>query len=163
MANAEKTRWFVFNVSEEQWQLQRQVCSQYAAIAHWTSKAPVLAVVLLIFLQQICRLRQGARVLKISNKGTKSSALSVETQHNNKNRAIRRAVAAWWQKLLWWMGDEIYLFGNSLGKRDEWILGVIWFSWLMLLCVVGKSDGMFFPYPFQVGSFEGFYDGLISP
>jgi hypothetical protein len=143
MADAKEKRWFLFNVSEEQRQLQRQICSQYAAIGHWTSIAPVLAVLLLIFLQHIYRLRQGARVVQISNKGTKSSALSVEPPHNNRNRVIRSAVGTWWQKLCWWMGDEIYLFGKSFGKRDEWVLGVIWFSWLMLLCVVGKSDGRF--------------------
>ncbi|QKX57124.1 uncharacterized protein TRUGW13939_04232 [Talaromyces rugulosus] len=143
MANAKEKRWFLFNVSEEQRQLQRQVCSQYAAIGHWTSIAPVLAVLLLIFLQHIYHLRQGSHIVQISNKGTKSSAPSVETPQNNRNRVTRSAVATLWQKLCWWMGDEIYLFGKSLGKRDEWILGVIWFSWLMLLCVVGKSDEPF--------------------
>jgi hypothetical protein len=143
MANAKEKRWFLFNVSKEQRQLQRQVWSQYAAIGHWTSIAPVLAVLLLIFLQHIYRLRQGAHAVQVSNKDTKSSALSVGTPHNNRKRVTRSAVATWWQRLCWWMGDEICLFGKNLGKRDEWILGVIWFSWLMLLCVVGKSDGAF--------------------
>jgi hypothetical protein len=50
-------------------------------------------------------------------------------------------LGARWRALLWWLGDDIVFRGVSWGKRDEWLLGLVWTSWLLVLCVLGTGEG----------------------
>ncbi|KAM7221882.1 Ferric/cupric reductase transmembrane component 2 [Rhypophila decipiens] len=40
------------------------------------------------------------------------------------------------RKLSWWLGEDFIAFGASWGQRDQWIVGVSWGLWLLLLCVL---------------------------
>lgn len=44
-----------------------------------------------------------------------------------------------WSKLRWWLGEDVVAFGEVLGQRDQWLGGIIWALWLLILCVAGTG------------------------
>jgi hypothetical protein len=46
-----------------------------------------------------------------------------------------------WRRCIWWMGEEV---GTGLGRKGEWVLGGVWLSWLLVLCVSGTGEGEFY-------------------
>lgn len=45
-----------------------------------------------------------------------------------------------WSKLRWWLGEDVVAFGEVLGQRDQWVGGLIWAFWLLVLCVAGTGN-----------------------
>jgi hypothetical protein len=37
------------------------------------------------------------------------------------------------------MGDDVRFLGRRWGQRDEWIVGVVWATWLLVLSVLGTG------------------------
>ncbi|OIW27026.1 hypothetical protein CONLIGDRAFT_621163 [Coniochaeta ligniaria NRRL 30616] len=52
----------------------------------------------------------------------------------------RRWLSTKLQQCLWWLGDEAAIGRHRIGRRDEWIFGGIWTSWLLFLCVAGTGE-----------------------
>lgn len=51
------------------------------------------------------------------------------------------AVARLFRRISWFLEDDIYFFGTKLGRRDQFIFGGLWTSWLVFLCFVGTGNG----------------------
>lgn len=61
-------------------------------------------------------------------------------------RKIRRqsGLGAWedrYRKLQWWLGGDVVLLGQSWGRRDEWVFGLAWGWWMVVLSVLQTGDG----------------------
>lgn len=60
-------------------------------------------------------------------------------------RTRKIAATSWTSKrqrqVLWWMKDPVELAGLRLGQRGGLILGSLWATWLLFLCVNGTSNG----------------------
>ncbi|KAL2752132.1 hypothetical protein ACRALDRAFT_1078195 [Sodiomyces alcalophilus JCM 7366] len=108
------------SLTREQIQLRRESLDYYAFWAHLTGYMPILAAL---------AFRVGKRLLTSSW----GSGL--------KNR--RRSVKGDWQtqvrRLQWWLDDDVYLGGENVGKRQQWVLGTLWFLWLFAFCVMGTG------------------------
>ncbi len=50
------------------------------------------------------------------------------------------ALATRWRKTVWWMESEV---AEGWGLRIHWIMGGLWMSWLLFLCVHQTGGGMF--------------------
>ncbi|KAJ4416724.1 hypothetical protein N0V85_002169 [Neurospora sp. IMI 360204] len=50
-----------------------------------------------------------------------------------------RKQSNWWSKLRWWLGEDVVAFGEVLGQRDQWVGGIAWAVWLLVLCVAGTG------------------------
>lgn len=48
---------------------------------------------------------------------------------------------AWYRLFTWWLGEDIILFGQSWGRRDEWVFGIGWGAWMFALSVLETGDG----------------------
>jgi hypothetical protein len=46
--------------------------------------------------------------------------------------------------LRWWLGEDVEFLGAQFGARWQWVGGIVWASWLGLLCVHGTRPGKFF-------------------
>lgn len=50
-----------------------------------------------------------------------------------------RKQSNWWSKLRWWLSEDVVAFEEVLGQRDQWVGGITWAAWLLILCVAGTS------------------------
>lgn len=137
MTNMQGMPWFLFRVSDEQTKRQREMYSQQASLVHWTSMAPILAVAVLRLLRLILRSRNKE---DLDSDTTRSRSLHAPRE--GLSTLIYNAVAERWHMLCWWMEDDICWLGDCVTSRGECIAGAVWFAWMILLCIVGKSDGM---------------------
>ncbi|KAK3400555.1 ferric reductase like transmembrane component-domain-containing protein [Sordaria brevicollis] len=44
-----------------------------------------------------------------------------------------------WSKLRWWLGEDVVAFGEVLGQRGQWVFGLLWSLWLLVLCIAGTG------------------------
>ncbi|RFU79189.1 ferric reductase, nad binding [Trichoderma arundinaceum] len=126
-------------LTEEDVLLRRQTIDHYARIAHYSALAPAVVFLLLRLL-----LRAAGPVLSIgSHDGGERGEYThipgspiVKAQRSSSIGTLR----AWWRSLLWWLGEDIVFGGVSWGQRDEWVLGIIWTCWLLLLSILGTGE-----------------------
>ncbi|KAI5462300.1 hypothetical protein BGZ63DRAFT_383482 [Mariannaea sp. PMI_226] len=111
---------------------RRHAINHNASVAFWSAFAPAVAALLLRAAARVVRrLRRGqyrevpgSPALKASRQGWSSPA---------------QVVGDRWRTFAWWMGGDVVLLGAHWGRRDEWILGTTWASWLLFLCFRGTG------------------------
>ncbi|KAL6852715.1 hypothetical protein ACO1O0_007263 [Amphichorda felina] len=116
-------------LSDEEKELRHQSLAFYAAVAHLSAFAPALIYLL-------ARLVQNVRERLVSKDGgyqevPGSPALKSQRVSGGASR---------WARLGWWMGDDVYVMGRHWGQRDEWIAGISWTAWMLVLCVRGTGQ-----------------------
>ncbi|KAJ4388112.1 hypothetical protein N0V93_008717 [Gnomoniopsis smithogilvyi] len=47
---------------------------------------------------------------------------------------------AWYRLFQWWLGEDVIVFGQSWGRRDEWVFGIGWGAWMFALSVLETGD-----------------------
>ncbi len=129
---------FVSLTSEEK-HARREVLAWYGFVAHCSALAPVLAFGLAHLARLLYRYATG------SLRGAGGQGLYAEVPNSpaikaQETTAVGRLQTTW-ARLAWWLGDEVRLAGTSWGRRDEWILGLSWTAWLLLLCTLGTGKG----------------------
>lgn len=121
-------------LSTEEKHLRRQSLDHYAAIAHYSLIGPLIALVSFKLLSFAVSRLSGGDV------GVYQRVPGSPTIKAHRGR-VAGDLAVRWRKFTWWMGDDVQLFGQVWGQRDEWILGSAWMLWLLTLCVVGTGKG----------------------
>ncbi|KAH6605978.1 hypothetical protein Trco_005131 [Trichoderma cornu-damae] len=125
-------------LSKEDVLVRRQTIDRYALIAHSSALAPAVVFILLRLI-----LRAAGPLLRPGlhdggDRGRYAHVPGSPTVKARRNSALGM-LAARWRALLWWLGDEVVLGGRSWGQRDEWVLGLAWTGWLLILCVLGTG------------------------
>jgi len=118
--------------------LRRASLDRHAAYAQYSALLP-LALFLVLRAG-----RWGAR--RIAGAGRRGGAGAYDSIPDSPALKSRRqsALGTWEasrRRGLWWLGDEIVIRGESWGERGQWAFGLGWFTWLIVLCVVGTGDG----------------------
>lgn len=113
---------------------RRQALDRYATYAQLSALLP-LALFLLY--------RVASRARRALARGRDGSYAAVP---NSPSLKIQRQTAwgAWStqiRKLNWWLRDDVYIFGQLYGQRDQFLFGSLWTAWLLVLCVVGTGNG----------------------
>lgn len=113
---------------------RRQVLDRYAGYSQLSVLIPV--ALFLLF-------RAGRWAVKAAGdrKGSydaipNSPALKVQRQSTWGALQIRV------DRVKWWLGGDVYLFGQFRGQRDQWIFGGAWLAWLLFLCVAETGQGV---------------------
>ncbi|KAF6804541.1 ferric reductase like transmembrane component [Colletotrichum sojae] len=119
------------DLSRDEVQLRRQTLDRYASYAQFSALAPIviaLLVRLIVFLGQ--RWRRGAAYDAVPD----SPVLKRRRQSwvGNLDTKIRKG--------RWWMGDDVYFMGQHWGQRDQWVFGVAWFAWMLVLSVLETGE-----------------------
>lgn len=109
-----------FNFSDAEKEAQRRIIWQYAAVAQGSTFAALLAV---------------AAVRQLWARRCTSASTST---HRTSDASLQ---ASRWDKINWWLGDNMYISRINIGRPDEWLLAIVCFSWLFLLSATGSIDG----------------------
>ncbi|KAL7797232.1 hypothetical protein V8C37DRAFT_370409 [Trichoderma ceciliae] len=128
-------------LSQDQVLLRRQTIDRYARIAHYSALAPAAIFLLLRLLLRAARplLRLGGRGRDGGHRGQYAHVPGSPIVKAQRNGTFG-TLATRWRALLWWLGDDAVFGGVSWGQRDEWLLGLVWTSWLLVLCVLGTGE-----------------------
>lgn len=121
------------DLSTEEKHLRRQALDRYASYAQLSAFVPV-------WLFLLYRLTSWAIGVAKSSKGSYDA---IPNSPSLKSRRLSNA-GSWGthaRQMQWWLNDEIVLFGQVWGRRDQFIVGTLWGIWLALLCVMGTGSG----------------------
>lgn len=130
-------------LSQEQILLRRHTIDYYASVAHYSALSPAVVFILLRLIQRAARpIRRLGGYDDIDDRGQYAHVPGTPTLKAQHNSTLG-TLAARWRAVRWWFGDDVVFLGVSWGQRDEWLLGLGWMSWLLVLCVLGTGEGQF--------------------
>ncbi|KAM0324821.1 hypothetical protein ACHAQA_007787 [Verticillium albo-atrum] len=119
-------------LSPEEVQLRRQALDRYAIYAQISALLPV-------FIPLINRIVERYTHSQDAGRGTYDAV-----PNSPLVRSRKRTVAGSWtakaQAVRWWLGDDVYIGGESWGQRDQWVVGLGWMAWMLVLCIAGTGD-----------------------
>lgn len=127
---------FLTDLSDDAKAQRRESLSHYASIAHYYSFFPaalfLLIRLILLVKSRIERKRRG-RYSSIPG-----SPISKAQRLTNLGELKTK-----WTRLIWWLGEDVFILGESWGQRDEWIFGGAYTLWLLALSIIGTGNGSF--------------------
>ncbi|PHH77832.1 hypothetical protein CDD80_160 [Ophiocordyceps camponoti-rufipedis] len=102
---------------------RRTTINLYALLAHASTLAPLLTALLTrLLLLHLSRQTRYARI---------PTSPSAKAQRRTRTRRLRDALV----RVGWWLDDDVVGFG----RRDEWLAGLLWLSWLLTLSIHGTG------------------------
>lgn len=130
-------------LSKEEVLLRRHTIDYYASVAHYSALAPAVVLIALRLIQRAARpIRRLGGYGDDDDRGQYAHVPGTPTLKAQHNSALG-TLAARGRAVRWWFGDDVVLLGVSWGQRDEWLLGLEWTCWLLMLCVLGTGEGQF--------------------
>ncbi|SPJ81658.1 related to ferric reductase [Fusarium torulosum] len=115
-------------LSDEEKHQRRLSLDYYAWIAHLSAFTPALLFVIARFINRIRRGGSSGYSQVPGSPGVKA----------NRQRWISRVMGKG-PMVQWWLGEDVWFLGSHWGQRDEWILGVAWTVWLLVLSIHGTG------------------------
>lgn len=138
---------FLLDLSEEDKALRHEAIGFYALVAHCSAFAPAAAFLLF---------RLGGAVVRRLPGGSSDDGGYQAVPGSPATKARRLStlggLEARWARFSWWMGEDVDVWGVNWGQRDEWVLGMAWAAWLLLLSVLGTGNGEHQQDPLQASS-----------
>lgn len=125
-------------LSHEEKLQRRQTLDLYACTAHYSALVPAL---LFLVVRLARRVAVGSGLGSGSGDQGRYEPVPPSPAVKARRRAASGGVAAQWRRLRWWLQDDVYFAGAHWGQRDEWILGLAWTVWLLVLCVLDTGKG----------------------
>lgn len=132
-------------LTEEDKLLRREALDLYACIAHYSALAPALVFLVYRFSRHVIHVIQEAHAGRASAATSQQGRYAlvpgsptVKAQHQ---QGMAGKLTRQWRKTTWRLGDDVYLAGSHWGQWDEWLLGVLWTAWLLVLSVKGTGNG----------------------
>ncbi|KAK3899556.1 Ferric/cupric reductase transmembrane component 2 [Staphylotrichum tortipilum] len=125
------------DLSGDEKHARRQTLDKYALYAQLSALAPV-AVLLLYRLAR----RAVSAGASGGSGGARGDYAAVPSSPVLKERRSSNA-GAWAarsRRARWWLGEDVVAAGMVLGQRDQWIVGILWTAWLLLLCVLETGE-----------------------
>ncbi|OAA56040.1 Flavoprotein transmembrane component [Cordyceps fumosorosea ARSEF 2679] len=129
------------SLTPEQKHARREVLDWYGFVAHCSALAPVLAFGLLHLARLAYRHVTGT-LRGVDGQGTYAEIPNSPAIKAQEIAAVRKLYTTW-TRLRWWLGDEVRVGGASWGRREEWVLGLSWTAWLLLLCFIETGKDYF--------------------
>ena len=125
--------WKFVSLNEDEVSLRRQTLDRYAGFAQLSAFVPVL-----LFL--------GYRLVSWVYGAVEAKKGAYNAIPESPLRKVRRQgpLGAWesrYRHLQWWLGDDVVFLGRTWGQRDEWVFGLAWGFWMVVLTVSGTGDG----------------------
>ncbi|PHH64460.1 hypothetical protein CDD81_4535 [Ophiocordyceps australis] len=121
------------DLTPDQKEQRRRAIDFFALVAHYSALAPAL-----VFLAVRLVRRLGRRLAV-----TKRSLVYQQVPRSPLAKAHRHEASslltARWQRLQWWLSDDVSIARLSWGQRNQWAMGLAWTAWLLLLCFLGTG------------------------
>lgn len=123
--------WEFLTLAQEEKHQRRLTLDHYAYIAHLSAFAPALLFALFHLINRVRRSRNSGYQQVPGSPGVKA----------NRQRWISRVMEKG-PMVKWWLGEDVWFWGSHWGQRDEWVAGIAWTAWLLVLSVHGTGKGM---------------------
>ncbi|KAI1497302.1 ferric reductase like transmembrane component [Biscogniauxia marginata] len=114
-------------------QARRQSIDRHAAYAQLSALLPVA-----VFL--LCRLAAWLVRKTVSSDRVAYSAVPDSPGLKKRRQSVLGYRASCTRRTTWWLGEDIVLFGQNWGQRDQMIAGIGWAVWLLFLCITGTGN-----------------------
>ncbi|UNI17652.1 hypothetical protein JDV02_003980 [Purpureocillium takamizusanense] len=124
------------SLTHEEKLLRRETIDLYACIAHYSAFAPALLFLLYRLARRVPGLGGAARAREYEQVPGSPVAKASRL-------ASSGSLARQWQKLAWWLRDDVFFRSVHWGQRDQWLLGLAWTTWLLALCVLDTGTDYF--------------------
>ncbi|KAK4224579.1 putative ferric reductase transmembrane component [Podospora fimiseda] len=108
---------------------RRETLWKYAVIAELSNLIPV--VIILLF-----RLGKWTSASRGGEYETIPSSPVVKKKRSEGSGQWALSV----RKAKWWLGEDVVAFGTVMGQRDQWLVGTVWASWLLLLSFLETGE-----------------------
>ncbi|KAK3290674.1 ferric reductase NAD binding domain-containing protein [Chaetomium fimeti] len=112
-------------------QVRRQTLDKYALYAQLSVLLPVAVLLIIRLWKQTSK----AGASKGHYDAVPSSPVLKERRNSNVGTWSSRS-----RRLQWWLGEDVVVAGWVLGQRDQWVVGLVWTAWLLLLCVLETGE-----------------------
>lgn len=124
--------WRFVSLDQDEIDLRRQTLDRYAGVAQLSAFVPVL-----LFL--------GYRLASWAYGAVEAKKGAYNAIPESPLRKVRRQgpLGVWesrYRHLQWWLGDDVVFLGRTWGQRDEWVFGLAWGFWMLVLTVVETGD-----------------------
>lgn len=119
----------------EQVQLRREALDHYAFLAHMTGYMPVLVSLASRVVSYLLNSQAGdsrGAYDALPNSPVLKSQGGLVRSWRTRYRMVR-----------WWLDGDVSFAGESYGTREQWVMGIGRFLWLLIFCVVGTGDGQY--------------------
>ncbi|CAN8105033.1 unnamed protein product [Discula destructiva] len=124
--------WKFVSLTQAEALERRHALDRYAGYAQISAFGP-------IFLVLVYRLARWA----INNFDARRAVYSPVPESPARKARRNSGLGAWearYRLLKWWLGDDVVIFGQSWGRRDEWLFGLGWGAWMLALSVLETGD-----------------------
>lgn len=125
--------WRFYHLDEAGKHLRRQTLDRYAGYAQLSAFVPIVLFLLI---------RVGLWALKtIGARRGSYDAIPASPLRKAHRQSPLGNWEARFRRLQWWLEDDVVFLGQTWGRKDEWVFGLAWASWMMLLSVLETGDG----------------------
>lgn len=129
--------WKFVDVNDAEKELRRQTLNRYAGYAQLSAFGPV-------FLVLVYRLARWV-IKTIDAQRPAYDSVPHSPRRKERRRSGLGALEARYRLVQWWLGDDVVFLGQSWGRRDELVFGLVWGAWMAILCVLETGDGVSSP------------------
>ncbi|KAK2038678.1 ferric reductase like transmembrane component [Colletotrichum somersetense] len=119
------------DLSAEEIQLRRQTLDRYGSYAHYSALAPIILALLV---------RLGFYLRRRWQPSAAYDAVPVSPVLKERRQSWSGNLDAKIRKGRWWLDDDVYFMGQHWGQKDQWVFGLAWASWLLVLSVLETGD-----------------------
>ncbi|KAK4203511.1 putative ferric reductase transmembrane component [Triangularia verruculosa] len=113
---------------------RRQALDNYGLAAQLSDLLPVVLILLYRLTRWVVRERAEG-----SGGGEYAAVPSSAVMKRRREEGVR-SWGARRRRMQWWLGEDVVVRGHVYGQRDEWIVGTVWFLWLVLLSVMDTGE-----------------------
>ncbi|KAL0939529.1 ferric reductase like transmembrane component [Colletotrichum truncatum] len=119
------------DLSREEVQLRRQTLDRYGSYAQFSALTPIILALLFRLFSYLQRRWQASAAY---------DAVPDSPDLKRRRQSWVGNLDANIRKGKWWLGDDVYFMGQHWGQKDQWVFGVAWFAWLLVLSVLETGE-----------------------
>ncbi|KAL2268378.1 hypothetical protein VTJ83DRAFT_3224 [Remersonia thermophila] len=112
-------------------QVRRAAINRYALYAQLSALVPIAIIVA----YRLVRRAAASRRSRGDYAAVPSSPVLKQRRDSGLGSWASRA-----RSLRWWLGEDVVVLDTVLGQRDQWLIGLAWTAWLLVLCVLETGD-----------------------
>ncbi|KZL72053.1 ferric reductase like transmembrane component [Colletotrichum incanum] len=119
------------DLSQDEVQLRRQTLDRYGSYAQYSALVPIVLALLV---------RLGSYLSQRWQAGAAYDAVPNSPVLKKRRQSWTGSWDAKIRKGKWWLADDVYFMGQHWGQKDQWVFGLAWASWLLVLSVLETGD-----------------------